>query len=364
VIDQHAHPFALTGGPLDLPAISLDVRADDDGDDRRRRDGPARVFQELLAVRLAARLGCAPEDVAEARAAATTEWPAYCTGLFSDAGITDLVLDAGYSPEAESHLDDYARLSGCGIHPILRIEPMVDRLIGEDAGAADIVDAVQEAMAKAVATGTVGFKTIAAYRTGLAIDPSVGVADADRALREERDVPVRRRAKACRDLVLREAFGTAAELRVPFQVHTGLGDSDIRLSEADPLLLQEILRSPQGSAVTLVLIHGSYPWHEQLAHLATTTPNVHAEISLHQLFAPLTTADRLLRVLDLAPATKVLLGTDGHGEPETFWFAASMLREAWVRVADTLREAGARASWIDGVERAIFEENARRLYGI
>jgi predicted TIM-barrel fold metal-dependent hydrolase len=284
--------------------------------------------------------------------------------LFTDAGITDLVLDAGYSPEAESHLEDYARLSGCRVHPIFRVEPLLDRLIDEGLGVTDIVVRVQEAMEKAAADGAVGFKTIAAYRTGLRVVPAVTASEAEAALRDERDVPVRRRAKACRDLVLREAFGTAAELGLPFQVHTGFGDSDIRLSESNPLLLEEVLRTPEGSAVTLVLIHGAYPWHEELAHLATVTPNVHAELSLQPLFSPLTTADRMLRVLDLAPATKVLLGTDGHGEPETFWFAATTLREAWARVAGRMRDAGARSSWLDGVEHAIFEGNARRLYGI
>jgi predicted TIM-barrel fold metal-dependent hydrolase len=364
VIDQHAHPFALEGGPLDLSEVSLDVRADDNADPRRRRDGPARTFQELLTVRLAHRLRCDPDDLAPARAEASRDWPSYCAALFAEAGITDLVLDAGFSPEAESHLDDYARLSGCAVHPIFRIEPLVDGLIGEGLGAAAVVAGVQEGMEKAAAGGAVGFKTIAAYRTGLAIDPFVTVADADDALRTERDVPVRRRAKPCRDLVVRRALGMAVDLGLPFQVHTGLGDSDIRLSEADPLLLQEILRTPEGSAVVLVLIHGAYPWHEQLAHLATVTPNVHAELSLHQLFSPLTTADRLLRVLDLAPTTKVLLGTDGHGEPETFWFAATILRQAWAEVAATMRDAGARHTWVDGVERAIFETNARRIYGI
>lgn len=364
MIDQHAHPFALTGGPLDLSAISLDVRTDDGGDARRARDGPTRVFHELLTVRLAARLGCGPGEVPAARAEASADWPAYCAGLFADAGITDVVFDAGYSPEAESRLDDYARLSGCAVHPIFRIEPLVDRLIAGGATAVEVVAGVQDAMAGAAANGAVGFKTIAAYRTGLAVDPAATPTDADRALRDERDVPVRRRAKACRDLVLREAFGTAADLGLPFQVHTGLGDSDIRLSEADPLLLQEVLRTPEGSSVTLVLIHGSYPWHEQLAHLCAVTPNVNAELSLHELFAPLTTADRLLRILDLAPSTKVLLGTDGHGEPETFWFAASVLREAWAKVAATFEEWGARSTWTEGVERAIFDHNARRLYGI
>src|SRR5205814_231128 len=81
---------------------------DDGAAERRRNDGPRRAFQELLTVRLAARLGCDPDDVPTARAEASEDWPAYCAGLFADSGITDLVLDAGFSPEAEAHLDDYA----------------------------------------------------------------------------------------------------------------------------------------------------------------------------------------------------------------------------------------------------------------
>lgn len=364
MIDQHGHPFALSGGPLDLASISLDVRSDEGAAERRRRDGPNRVFQELLTARLAGRLGCRPEDLAEARAEASAEWPAYCSGLFTDAGITDLVLDAGYLPGGESYLDDYASLSGCAVHPIFRLDPLVDRLIGRGSGAEGIVSAVEDAMGEAVAGGAVGFKTIAAYRTGLRVDPGATLSQAEASLRQDAGEPVRRRAKPLRDLVLRRALGVAADLGRPVQFHTGLGDSDIRLSESDPLLLEELLRSPEGSAATVVLIHGAYPWHEQLAHMTAITPNVHAEMSLHQLFSPVTTPARLLRLLDMAPANKILLGTDGHAEPELFWFAALMLRRAWAAASEALREAGASKGWLERVEAAIFEENARRLYGI
>jgi len=364
LIDQHAHPFALTGGPLDLASLSLDIRTGDSADERRRLDGPQRVFQELLTVRLASRLGCDPEGLSAARAEASRDWPSYCAGLFADGGITDLVLDTGYGPDGESHIADYARLSGCLVHPILRLDPLLDRLIDEGAGAAEAVSAVEEAMAKAAAEGWVGFKTITAYRTGLGVDPSATMSQARESLRPQAGVPVRRRAKALRDFVVRRALAVSADLGLPIQIHTGLGDSDIRLGESDPLLLEELLRTPEGSAATVVLIHGAYPWHEQLAFMAAVIPNVYAELSLHQLFSPLTTTDRLLRILDLAPASKVLVGTDGHAEPELFWFGALMLREAWAATATRFEKADARRGWIDGVERAIFEENAKRLYGI
>lgn len=73
----------------------------------------------------------------------------------------------------------------------------------------------------------------------------------------------------------------------------------------------------------------------------------------------MTVADRLLRILDLAPAGKVLLGTDGYDQPELFWFGALVLRDAWREVARSLEVAGARKTWVQEVGSMIFEENAR-----
>jgi len=360
VIDDHAHPFSLQGGPLDLAELSLDVEPDPDG--RRASLGPGRATQELLTVALARRLGCDPGDVREARAEASGDWPAYVSGLFTDAGITELIMDPAYPPGVTDRLEEYAGLAGCPVHPILRIEPLIDGMMGEGAGPSEILDAMVEAMEDAASRGFVGFKTIVAYRTGLAIDPVVDLIEAERSLRT--NATVRRRGKAFRDFALRRALAVAADLGLPFQIHTGFGDSEIRLAEANPLLLEELLRSPEGAAARIVLIHGSFPWLTELAFLALTKPNVWADVSLFNLFAPLTAADHLLRLIDLAPAGKVLMGTDGHHEPELFWFGALVLQQAWEQVRVKLAAGGARASWIDRIERAMFEENARALYGL
>jgi uncharacterized protein len=362
VIDDHAHPFALAGGTLDLAALSLDIGTEPEAADRRRALGPGRVFQELLMVRLADRLGCRPDEVSEARAEASGEWPSYVRGLFRDAGINGIVMDPAWPPGAAEQLERYAELAGCPIYPLLRLEPIVDRLIDERASVGEMVDAVGRAMGEAAAQGWVGLKTIIAYRTGLAVNPDVTRQEAEASLRS--DLPVRRRGKACRDLILREALVVAAELGLPFQIHTGMGDSKIRLAESNPLLLEELLHSAQGSAGRIVLVHGSYPWTEELAYLAATRPNVWADLSLCNIFSPLTTADRLLRLVDLAPTDRILMASDGHQEPELHWFAAVTLRDAWERARSTLAAAGAQASWLESVEHGIFEGNARALYGL
>ena len=134
------------------------------------------------------------------------------------------------------------------------------------------------------------------------------------------------------------------------------------MNEASPLLLEELLLTPEGSAATVVLIHGSYPWHEELAFLALVRPNVYAELSLFNIFAPATVADRLERILELVPADKVLCGTDGHSEPETFWFGALLIQEAWAKVRSSWSQQGARGTWLSQVETAILEGNTASLY--
>jgi predicted TIM-barrel fold metal-dependent hydrolase len=360
VIDDHCHPFSLEGGPLDLSLLTLDIHPDTGG--RRARLEPSRVGHELLAVRLGKRLGCAPEEVPEARAEASKDWGAYVSGLFREAGLEALIMDPAYPPDAAQNLDLYRDLAGCPVHPIFRIETVIDPLMEQGASLTEIVESMEEGMRRAAGRGYVGFKTILAYRTGLAVDADVTKEAAERSLRSQ--VPVRRRGKAARDYLLRRALGTAADLGRAFQIHTGMGDSDIRLAEANPLLLEDLLRTPEGSAAPIVLIHGSYPWHEELAYLAWTRPNVWADLTLFNLFSTVTTADRLLRVLDLAPSRKVVVGTDAYHEPELFWFGAMVMAEAWDSVAARFEDAGARRSWIEQARDQVFEGNARELYGI
>src|SRR5207244_7566939 len=150
---------------------SLDV-IDDEGLERRRRAvGPTRLMHELLAARLASRLGCSRDELAEARAEAARDWPAYVSGLFRDAGIEGILLDAGVGAGA-ADLRRCADLSGAATYPIHRIDPTVDRLIEAGAAAAEILDTVEAEMRAEAGAGAVGFKTILAYRTGLAVDPA------------------------------------------------------------------------------------------------------------------------------------------------------------------------------------------------
>lgn len=364
MIDDHVHPVPLQFTPFDLGELGLDVDPAPAAAARRRRLAPGRLYVHLLENRLAALLQAAPEEVAAARdGEAAANWPAWVRRLLDDAGVTGMIIDEALHPDVPGHPRSvYEELTGRPVWKMARLDPLVDRAIADGISAGEIVAAVEQFMADAAASGAVAFKTVLAYRTGLAVAPGADLAAAARSLGDHG--PVRRRGKALRDLVFRTALARAADLGLPLQVHTGFGDSDIRLAESDPLLLEEVLRTPEGQAARIVLIHGSFPWHQRAAYLASVRPNVWVELSLSNLFAPMGTAERLLQILDVSPAGRVLLGSDGHDLPEAQWFACRVLADAWTRVAAELTDAGARDSWVEQTRAAVFEGNAREVYGL
>jgi hypothetical protein len=360
MIDEHGHPFSLEPGPLDLSHVALDLVEAAGAEEVRERVRPTFLWHALLRARLAARLEVAVEEVEDARAEASRDYPTYVRRLFADAGIEEIVMDPAWPPGVENRVGEYEALTGCRVHLLHRIDTVVDRLLEEGVEFDELVGRFDQALEQRLSEGWKGLKTIIAYRTGLAVDPDVTEGRAAESTTEPG--PLKRRAKPLRDYLLRRAVRFAAESGLPFQFHTGFGDSDIRLGDANPLLLEDLLRTPEGTAADLVLIHGSFPYHEEAAYLAASRPRVHLDFSLFNIFAPARLADRLLRLVELAPTGKVLAATDGFGVPETYWFAATLTREAWEEVDAAIAKLGVDPAWLQTARDLVFAENARRLY--
>jgi predicted TIM-barrel fold metal-dependent hydrolase len=359
MIDHHAHPFDLEPGPFEPTRLAIDL----DDLDGRRPAAPVRpdtVWRALFVSRLARWFGVTIADLPAARATHAANYASHVRRLFADAGIDEVLLDPGWPPGSERHIADFARLSGCAVHPLWRLEPLIDDLLSRDATVTQILAEVDDRIRSSRDRGVRGFKTVIAYRTGLAIDPDATVASAESALRGGG----RSASKPLRDLVFRRLLAGAADTRLPVQIHTGFGDSDLRLADANPTLLDDVLDTPVGRQAPIALLHSGFPYQDEAGYLAAARANVHVDVSLVNLFAPVNLADGLRRVVGVAPVDRVLFGTDAYALPEAFWFAAVVLREAWGIVRDGLLAQGLDSGWMDDAERAMFEGNARRLYGL
>ena len=296
--------------------------------------------------------------------------------LLAASGIRTYLIDDGHAPERLLPDDRLVELAGDGVrtHRIVRLETLAESVMADASSGADFLDRLPMAL-EAAAASAVGFKTVAAYRGGLALDPAkptpaelAEAADAWHASSRRADAasvpltdPVLIRHLAW--WALEHGTGGAGGGPAVLQVHVGFGDPDLRLDRADPFLLQPFLAATQGTGGRIALLH-CHPYLREAGMLAHLYPHVYLDAGLALAHVG-ANADTLVREsLDLAPFSKVLFSTDAWGVPERVLLGAAVWREAAERV---LGSYVASHAWpVDEAIRVaelIAWRNADALYG-
>jgi predicted TIM-barrel fold metal-dependent hydrolase len=388
IFDSQAHPFdhrrsGERGG--DIADTSRDVHSFA-REWSYSLDEPARgMIENTILVRrvfhdLAALLDCEdrPQTVAKVRDALYQSDPvAYLHRLFEDAVIETVLLDTGSPIPAdegyEVRLETMSSMLPCEVREIHRIEPMIRELLREappfDEFVARFVADIDAAVTE---RGAVALKSVIAYWTGL----DIHIRDESEAKRAyaamvARGAPLptwlQSREAVPDERVMREFLFVQAMLRagyhgIPIKVHTGAGPS-IDMSTANPLLLQRVLNEPTLRGTALVLVHAGYPWVEGSGWLANQYDNVYIDLSTMIPLAGPGIATKIAAILEMAPATKVMYGSDCFGIPEQFWFSAREAKRSLGVVLDQLLDRG----WITESEaweiaRDILHDNATRLF--
>jgi predicted TIM-barrel fold metal-dependent hydrolase len=304
-----------------------------------------------LPIGVAVRRWCAPllglptlataDEYWEARSA--TPYDELVRTFLTAAGVDHWVVDTGLTPGLVTDPEPRSE--------VIRLELLMEQVLAED----DVVGAFRERLGRAVASGTVGAKTIAAYRCGLDIDWSRP---------DDIDVAARARAAGARvvDPVL-VAFGAheAAALGLPLQVHTGFGDRDLDLSTANPLHLTPLIRAVSNP---LLLLH-CYPYHRQAGYLAQAFEHVFFDVGLAINHLGARSVQLVAEAMDLAPFGKQLYSSDAYGLPELHFLGSVLWRRAmgevvggWVRRGDWSIDDAIRV--VDLIGR----DNAARVYDL
>ncbi len=315
---------------------------------------------------LASLVGTEPrvEDVLARRAAVGAN---VARRALEEMRVAALLVDTGHPPEAMG-LDEMRRLLPCPIHEVFRIEMAAERLLGRGLSCDEFLEAFRGDLGRA-AERCVALKTIVAYRSGLAVRewPREDVAAAYvRALGRVRDGgPARLTDKPLLDTLVHAALEAARATGRPLQVHTGLGDPDIDLLHANPLLLRPLLEDPRWREVRLVLLHMAYPYVREAAFMAAVWPQVYVDLSVVPAFLGPGSIPPLVEALALAPASKLLYGSDVGGLPELFALAAGWTRAALGEALGWLVERGGLTGEEAGsAGRQILAGNAEALYGL
>lgn len=380
-VDVHCHPF-LNRGALDAETFT-NVASFGGGSQAYMEQGGVAftdaVRHELQGLKrdtlyfrrmvrdLAAYFGVAPtlDAVLEARNAAVAEgYSDYVRDLYADANLTTLVMDFGY-PVPNLDVAQVSAELPVEVVPVYRIEPLIVELLRADIGWDEFERRYIDTLADALASGAFrGLKTVIAYRTGLDISPLSRTRDQGyQALDAIRRGLGGGSTKKLRDHLVCRALELSMEYDRPMQIHTGMGDFEVNLPLCRPSFLMDLLRFPTFRACRVILVHTGYPYHGEAAYMANVLPRVYCDISEGTPFAGHAARRIISEVLEMAPPSKVLYGSDGFGVPEINYTSAKLGREALAGALDDIVAAGMldRAD-VRAIAGGILGANARRIY--
>jgi len=287
--------------------------------------------------------------------------------VFAEGRIDALLTDTGYPPHAMS-LDAMRGILPCAIHEIFRIETCAERLLGRGLAYEAFADAFEDEL-RAAARRVVGFKSIIAYRSGLAIrpwPPAEAAAAYRNALgRLQAGGSARLIDKPLLDTLVEIALHVCRDTGRPLQLHSGFGDPDIDLPHANPALLRPVLEDPRWASVRLVILHMSYPYFRDAAFMASVWPQIFVDLSLAPVFLGPGVVGPLVEMLSLAPSSKLLYGSDVSAVPELFGLCAEWTRASLGEALEFLSARdGCTSAEAREIGRQILSRNAIELYSL
>ena len=354
IIDHHAHNLLLSTEQKSRPLLSITTEAGGDAlPDARSTLAHFRAVRQLAQVLGSeATWEAVQQHLHEKRFKDNELWAEFCFQ-----GTETVLIDDGLDTNTVHPYDWHNQLTRSPCKRIVRIETVAEGIlidavkdVHEQYKALNVVrDIVWQRFSAEILSAindpeVVAFKSVICYRTGLAI-PFVEV---DEAIRAFMDLVCgdgcNERSRRLQDTDLSPVFVnltamllTEHESRKPFQFHTGLGDKEIRLPYSSPSHMQPFIeRFP---AVSIVLLHASYPFTREAGYLASVYHNVYLDIG--EVFPMVSQGgqDSVIRqALELCPSEKLTWSTDGHWFPETYLLATVQIREGLEKVCAALPE--------------------------
>ncbi|HEY5877790.1 MAG TPA: amidohydrolase family protein [Nakamurella sp.] len=277
--------------------------------------------------------------------------------LLPSAGVSDWLVDTGFAVDRLCSPAELALWSVGRAAEVIRLESLAEALLAEGVSAHRFAGEFRDRLARRAGT-VVGAKTIAAYRCGFGIDWSP---PDDRSVARAVGDWARTGARRLTSPVL-VAFGVhaAADAGLPVQIHVGLGDRDLDLRQADPLLLVPLLG--RITRVPVLLLH-CYPFHREAGYLALAFGNVYMDVGLAVNHLGVRSVELIAESLELAPFAKLLYSSDACGPPELHLLGAVLWRRGMARVLGRwVREGDWSAADAVRVVRMISAGTASRVY--
>jgi predicted TIM-barrel fold metal-dependent hydrolase len=231
---------------------------------------------------------------------------------------------------------------------------------------------VHESVSRLKADGAIAVKFELAYLRSLSVDDPAQrqVRRIYERYRSTTDVPEEEYRKL-QDYLFRFLLREVTSVGLPVLIHTGIGTRDVfRLSNANPLLLENLVTDPQYRNTKFVLLHGGYPFTQE-ARLLAGKPNVFLDTSgLSLRLYPEEFARVVKEWLSFYPE-KILFGTDATiisdiiDVEEAYWLATESGRQGLALALSEMVEEK-RCDEVEALRlaRLILHDTAAKLYGL
>ncbi len=375
VLDQHCHPCTRQWFRTNVPSFRACFT---EGRLPVASFVPSLVYYRWAQREMRRVLGLAPdadeETILAARAAQADE---YLATMMGETLLEGLLLDDGYPPTGDAlTVPQMGEVCGCPSWRILRLETLQESLLLRAESLDALLDAFDAELNDLRARGVVALKSIIAYRGGLAVlePPLEEVQMAFTAARAviAREGRVRLAGPDARALLhhcIYRALEHAAQQELAIQFHTGFGDTDQDVLTSNPALLRPLIQASQDTptyrGARIVLLHASYPYTREASYLASVYPHVFVDVSLANPFLPGMMPTIWRELLALAPAAKILYGSDSSVIPEHIWLGALLGRRTLGAALGELVDASllSTSEALDAAE-AILNGVAHVLYGV
>ncbi|MFF0221195.1 amidohydrolase family protein [Streptomyces sp. NPDC004629] len=289
-------------------------------------------------------------------------WAEVNRRFLSAAAAGAFCVDTGYAPRPLTSPAELARAAGATAYEVVRLEAVAETVAREGVEPGEYARVFRAAAERAVRRpGVVAVKSVAAYRTGFALDPA-RPADAEVTAAARRWLAAG--GPLTDPVLVRQLLWTAVDLGLPLQLHTGFGDADLRLHRADPALLTDWLRLTRGT-VPVLLLH-CWPYQRNAAYLAAVFEQVYLDVGLALHHAgPARSRAILEEALEITPFRKLLYSSDAYALAELHHLGALCFRQGLAALLQDRVDAD-ELSLPDALRIAAWtgRDNARRLYGL
>lgn len=283
----------------------------------------------------------------------------YCRMLYRDARIVGTVLDSDLPLN-----DPVLALTPGKLMRLFQMGPAIQKLFKSSESYQELLQGYREALDRAVRRDSfVGVKTHLAEEVGFGTN-FVSETEAEASFPSAKaDNP--EAYKKLYTAIFSATMLQCQELGVPVHIHSGItgGLWNGQISNADPFLLVPLIRRPEFLQTRIVLLHAAYPWIQHAAAVAHALPHVWVDMGWTTPWISLRIAECYRDVIGMAPLSKLMIGSGGHGTPEIAWLSAKTAKIALEKVLGESVQLGLMGQkQAENAGKMILHDNAARLY--